>query len=403
MTPHQFVRRDHQQLLGPDGRPHHFRGVGIGNWLLVEGYMWGFFEGATRPRLMEAELASLAGEGWAGEFWPRFRDAFFTEADVAAIADAGFDHLRVPFNWRLFMDESRQLDDPEVWLDGGFTRLQQVVAWCGHHGLLVLFDLHGAPGGQTGSNIDDSEHDRPEVFEEPHRSRCIALWTEIARRFADEPVVMGYDLLNEPCRDEFQHQHAGDLVSLYRDLTAAIRSVDRNHLLMYEGSHWATNFSIFDEVWDDNSCLQFHRYWEEPDLAGLDKFRQPAARLDLPLYMGEGGENTPEWLRQAFGGYDELGISWNFWPWKKLATQTSPADAPAPPGWDEIVSTFSAVTSQTSSSQTSPSAPVPDRQTTRMLFDQALEAFRLENCRWRPEIVEALLPGSAVTPAASAE
>lgn len=34
--------------------------------------------------------------------------------------------------------------------------------------------------------------------------------------------------------------------------------------------------------------------------------------------MGEGGENDPDWLATAFGLYDDLGISWNLWPWIEM-------------------------------------------------------------------------------------
>ena len=104
-------------------------------------------------------------------------------------------------------------------------------------------------------------------------------------------TVMGYDLLNEPLPNEWQHTY-GDELALSYDLTAAIRAIDPDHLIMYEGSHWATNWEIFTEVWDDNSLLQFHRYWLSPDRASIAPYLETRDRLGLPIYMGEGGENT---------------------------------------------------------------------------------------------------------------
>lgn len=54
-----------------------------------------------------------------------------------------------------------------------------------------------------------------------------------ARRYRDEPVVAGYDLLNEPLPNEFQHIYRDDLIALYHELTAAIpgrRSEPPDHL-----------------------------------------------------------------------------------------------------------------------------------------------------------------------------
>ena len=60
-------------------------------------------------------------------------------------------------------------------------------------------DLHGAPGGQTGANIDDSERDLPELFTDRRNAeRTVALWRLLAERYKDEWIVAGYDLLNEP-------------------------------------------------------------------------------------------------------------------------------------------------------------------------------------------------------------
>ena len=53
--------------------------------------------------------------------------------------------------------------------------------------------------------------------------------------------------------------------------------------------------------------------------------------------MGEGGENYVDWLHTAFQLYEQCGISWNFWTWKKIDTLTSPCSVNPPAGWDGIV------------------------------------------------------------------
>src|SRR5262249_12225313 len=118
---------------------------------------------------------------------------------------------------------------------------------------------------------------------------------------------------------------------------AQIREIDPHHLIIYEGSHWATNWSIFTEVWDANSMLQFHKYWSAPDRPTIQTFIDIGERLALPIYMGEGGENNLDWLQTAFQLYEDHGIGWNFWTWKKIETLTSPCSVVAPPGWSTIV------------------------------------------------------------------
>jgi len=319
-------------LQDAGGRQLLLRGVGLGNWLLCEGYMWRFEPpGPQSGRQIEVLVDDLVGPARAQEFWQAFRDTYITEADIAAIAAEGLDHVRLPLNARFLIDDSGDI------LEEGFTYVDNLIEWCRRHGLWVILDLHGAPGGQTGTNIDDSPRGLPELFvSDHHRELTVHLWREIARRYVGNPTVGGYDLLNEPLPNEYQFRYARELTSLYRELTHAIRQVDSQHLLIYEGSHWATNWSMFDSVWDPNSMLQFHKYWSPPDAPSIRRFVEVGERLQLPIYMGEGGENNTEWLQTAFELYEHFGISWNLWPWKKLETITSPLSVDCPVGWDRI-------------------------------------------------------------------
>jgi endoglucanase len=363
-----FVRARSGRLVDGSGRDLLLRGVGLGNWMLPEGYMWRFGPGAESPREIEALVKRLLGADAASAFWEGFRDAFIAEADIVRIAESGFDHVRLPINARVIQNPDGSM------IEAGLELIDRLIGWCRAHRLWVLLDLHGAPGGQTGTNIDDSLG-RPDLFFDPrHRANTLTLWSELARRHAGDPTVLGYDLLNEPLPNEWQHRFAGELIELYRDLTREIRAVDPDHLIMYEGSHWATNWSIFTEVWDDNSALQFHKYWSSPDRASIAPFLEARDRLGLPIYMGEGGENTLPWLYTAFRLYEAEGIGWNFWPWKKIGTRTSPASIVPPAGWDEVVAAI-------------PGGPVADAP---RIFDDLLAGMRIENCAWQPDVVAAI-------------
>ena len=362
------------ELADGNGQPVLLRGVGLGNWLLPEGYMWQFpSTGPQSPREIEAFITGLVGAERADQFWRGFRDRFITADDIARIAAEGMNHVRLPLNARLLLSEG---GSP---LDEGFELIDRMVRWCRDHGLWVVLDLHGAPGGQTGTNIDDSLG-TPALFQNPaNRDLTVRLWRFIAERYRDEPAVAGYDLLNEPLPNEYQHTYAAELVTLYRDLTAAIRQADGNHLIIYEGSHWATNWSMFTEVWDPNSMLQFHRYWSPPDRPGIQRFLDTRERLGLPIYMGEGGENNTDWLQTAFQLYEDYAISWNFWPWKKLRTRTSPCSVEPPAGWDAIVSY---------------AANAGDRPAADAAWEtlcELLGRFDISRCAWRPEVMSAIM------------
>jgi endoglucanase len=370
-----FVHAEAGRLRDGRDQPVLLRGVGLGNWLLPEGYMWKFeADFVQSPRQIEAFVIDLVGPEHAELFWREFRDRFIAEADIAQIAVEGMNHVRLPINSRVVMADDGAL------LPAGLALIDRLIAWCRAHGLWVVLDLHGAPGGQTGTNIDDSPNGVPELFTDSrYREQTVALWEALARRYRDETVVAGYDLLNEPLPNEYQHMYSAELVALYRDLTAAIRNIDSDHLIIYEGTHWATNWSIFTEVWDANSMLSFHKYWTAPDRPSIQTFLDAARELELPIYMGEGGENTVGWLQTAFRLYEDNDISWNFWPWKKIDTHSSPCSVTSPAGWADILA------------YSRGDGPPPPSDNAWGTLCALLDAMELERCTYRPEIVSALV------------
>ena len=175
---------------------------------------------------------------------------------------------------------------------------------------------------------------------ETRPAASMSAWELLAARYADEPVVAAYDLLNEPLPDFFRQYNDG-VLPLYRRLIAKIRAIDPNHMIMLEGAHWATDFSVLDDMSqkeaEDNIALQFHRYWSAPDEESLERYRAVANRLDLPLYLGESGENNLAWYTAMFPLCDRLDIGWSFWSYKKMSCKNSPVTFARPEIWDLLM------------------------------------------------------------------
>jgi endoglucanase len=94
-----------EDIVDEQGRKFLFRGGGLGNWLLPEGYMWRFGSQGDRPRKIEKLGSDLLGPQEAAKFWSEFGKQHITEADIKRIAEAGFNSVRVPLNARLFLTE----------------------------------------------------------------------------------------------------------------------------------------------------------------------------------------------------------------------------------------------------------------------------------------------------------
>lgn len=368
-----FIRASGEAIVNGEGRELLLRGVGLGSWLLPEGYMWRFPEQGDRPRRMERMVSDLLGEEKAELFWETYYHNYITEKDIEAIAAEGFNSIRLPINARFLLGE----DEPLRLIPGRIEVIDSVIAWCRKHSLYVILDLHGAPGGQTGTNIDDSEHNKPELFiMESCQRLTVELWRVIAERYKEEWIVAGYDLLNEPLPNWFsEYNHL--VMPLYRQIIQAIREVDERHMIILEGVHWATDWSIFDEKPDDNLMLQFHKYWSNPDMESIQAYLDMRKAWNAPIFMGEGGENNCDWYAGVFRLYEDHRISWNFWTWKKMDCTNSPCSVTRPSGWQLLVDYLEG--------GEKPDAAVAER----ILFEYAGNLL-FERCSYHGRVVNAL-------------
>ncbi|HYN37627.1 MAG TPA: cellulase family glycosylhydrolase, partial [Rhodospirillales bacterium] len=217
-----FVTTSGKRFIAPDGQPLLLKGINLGNWLVPEGYMFDFKK-AKSPRAIAAGIERVLGAAAAEVFWQQFRDRFVTRDDIDLIARLGFNTVRVPFHFALFVADGEAAASSSI----GYAMLDRVVAWSKAAGLRVVFDMHAAPGGQTGINHDDGPG-YPLLFYVPaHQDHTVRIWRSIAERYRDEPAVLGYDLLNEPIAPYHDTGWLNPkLEPFYREVTAAIRSVD---------------------------------------------------------------------------------------------------------------------------------------------------------------------------------
>ncbi|CAN5612694.1 hypothetical protein BH10BAC2_BH10BAC2_05950 [soil metagenome] len=314
-TAQKFISTKGKDVIGVDGKPFLMRGTNLGNWLVPEGYMFKF-NNASSPRLINQTFTELIGPDATRAFWKKFLDVYITQEDIHYLKSIGMNSIRMPFNYRLFTNEDYMGDNDST---RGFTMLDRVIKWCKAENLYVLLDMHCAPGGQTGDNIDDS-YGYPFLFEnEESQQQCIDIWKRIAARYAKESIVIGYDLLNEPIAHYFDKDKLNPLLEpLYKKITTAIRTVDKNHLIFLGGAQWNSNFKPFGAPFDDKLVYTFHKYWTDPTKEVIQDYIDFSNKYNVPLYCGETGENDDAWVEAFRKTMDENNIGWHYWPYKKL-------------------------------------------------------------------------------------
>ena len=310
-----FISVKGKEIIGIDGKPFLIKGTNLGNWLEPEGYMFKF-NNASCPRLINDVFSELIGPAETRRFWKEYLSAYITRKDIQYLHSVGMNSIRVPFNYKLFTDET--------YLGGqgiqrGFAILDSVINWCAAEKMVVLLDMHAAPGGQTGDNIDDS-YGYPYLYENKEdQEQLCNIWTKIAFHYKNNRTVLGYDLFNEPIPHFLDTAKLNPLLEpLFKKVTRAVRKVDKNHLIFLEGAQWASNFSAFGKPFDDKLVYQFHKYWTPATKEVIQSYIDFRDKYNVPIYCGETGENEDAWVESFRILLDQNHIGWHYWPYKKM-------------------------------------------------------------------------------------
>ncbi len=379
-----FIRIDGTDLIAPDGSKFFIRGTNLGNWLNPEGYMFGFGK-TNSPRFINEMFCEMVGEDATADFWEAFKDNYITRRDIEFIASTGANTVRLPFHYKLFTDEDymgrSSGHDP-------FRRIDSVVEWCRDNGLYLILDMHDAPGGQTGDNIDDS-YGYPWLFESGRAQQLFCdIWGRIAEHYADEPVILGYELINEPIAHFFDNKDELNvrLQPLHKRAVEAIRRHDDNHIVLIGGAQWNGNFEPFtDWTYDDKLMFTCHRYGGEPTAEAISSIIAFRDSTGLPMYMGEIGHNTDQWQTDFCDVLERNNIGYTFWPYKKLDSSCM-MGITRPAGWDSVV-TFA---ESDRSSYAKIRGNRPDTALTRRAMRQFIENSRVQNCTPQKDYIRSI-------------
>ena len=327
-----------------------FKGIGIGSWLNLEHFMMGIPGNDFQIR---QSFADVYGKEAADRFFDRLVREFVSEEDFRFMKELGINLVRVPFNYRLFMEDEK----PGEWRQEGFAYFDYLFRMAEKYEIYVLPDLHTVPGGQNPDWHSDNGTGYTLFWQYGiFRQQMVMLWKEIAARYRDEVYLLGYDILNEPfiipdridtgegedmATGFFSAQASDFLPNFYAQVTEAIRSVDDKHIIFVEGDHFASDFDCLRGIADEQTALTFHYYptvWYA-DLYDKDydrkeraeKFEEVFRRLirireefARPILCGEAGyeiatngmEDTLPLIELTFRLFRKYAVSFTLWSYK---------------------------------------------------------------------------------------
>jgi len=365
-----------KDIIGPDGKPFLMKGTNLGNWLVPEGYMFKF-KSVNSPRLINEALEEILGPEETTKFWKTYQDTYITAGDIHFIKASGMNSIRIPFNYRLFTSQNYCGQNNA---NRGFELLDRVIGWCRTVGLYVILDMHCAPGGQTGDNIDDG-YGYPFLFKSKEmRELTAAIWKRIANHYKNESTIIGYDLLNEPIATYFKEEEFNPyLEPVFKQIAAAIRTVDKNHILILGGAQWDSNFKPFGAPFDSKLVYQFHKYWTKTTgkevIQDYIDFRD---KYNVPIYCGETGENKDDWCEAFRKTLDENNIGWHYWPYKKMDNTAGIITFNLPANYDLVIAYTEAPRADFDAIR---KAAPADRELIKKALYDFINNSKFENCR----------------------
>ncbi|MBK6345160.1 MAG: carbohydrate-binding protein [Bacteroidales bacterium] len=355
------------------------RGIGTGNWMLQEGYMMKTADFAGTQHEFRQKLEETIGVENTNTFYQAWLDNHFTRTDVDSMKAWGFNSVRVAMHYKWFTlpIEDEPVAGQDTWFEEGFVRIDSLLDWCGDNQMYLILDLHGAPGGQGhDSNISDYDATKPSLWESAeNRRKTVALWERLAGRYATEPWMGGYDLINEP---NWELPGGTLLKQLYQQITTAIRSVDANHIIIIEGNWFANDYTGLTPPWDNNMVYSFHKYWTYNTASSIDWMKTIRNNHNVPIWLGESGENSNSWFTDLIALCESNHIGWSWWPVKKDGINNV-LRVTGGQNYDNLVSYWK-------------------NGTPSMSAEQAFEAVmefaenhRIENCTIQKDVIDAMI------------
>lgn len=378
-----FLKVSGKKIIDEQGNEIILKGMGLGGWLLPEGYMLHTSGFADAFWQMKTKVIDVVGEQKADSFWNAYRKNFVTRKDIERLAKMGFNSVRLAMHYEFFIYYS---PTGYVWVDQGFTIVDSLLRQCADNKIYLILDLHAAPGGQSANNISDYNPTYLSLWEsDNNKTMTIDLWKKLAERYKNETWIGGYDILNEPAWNLGTNNIP--LKNLYVAITNAIRSVDSTHIIFIEGNWYASDFSGLTPPWDKNMVYSFHKYWNENNIGAINSYLSLRNNFNIPIWLGESGENSNVWFTDCISLMEENKIGWAWWTLKKFKTIAGPFSVPLNSEYEYLLRYWKGEVAK-------PSIDFAMKGLIGMA-----NGLKLENCIFLPDVVDALMrqPSDAST------
>ncbi len=383
-----FLKARGKLIVDENGQKVILRGMGLGGWMLQEGYMFRLSNVGQQYKI-RAGIQSLIGPEKTATFYDKWLATETRKVDIDSMASWGFNSIRLPMHYALYTlpVDQEPVAGQNTWVEKGFALTDSLLKWCTAHKMYLILDLHACPGGE-GNDLPISDRDpaKPSLWQsEANQQKMIALWRKLAERYANEPYIGGYDIINEPnwgfddpkdIRGTSEKTNA-PLKKLMMDVTKAIREVDKKHIIIIEGNGFGNNYNSLLPQWDNNMVLSFHKYGNFNTQGAIQHFLDLSEQYNIPLWMGESGENSNTWFTEAIALVESHNIGWSWWQLKKMGIN-NPLEIKQPANYQQFLDYMGG------------KGPKPTIEEANVILNQLLDNIKLENNVYHKDVTDAM-------------
>lgn len=275
-----FLKTEGTKIKNAAGEEVILRGTNAGGWLVQE--FWMCPTEHTRNVSCQKELIEVLtkrfGVEKAEELIGIYEDNFWTEKDFDNCREIGMNVIRLPFTYMNFLNKDGSMRD------NAFERIDWFVEEAGKRGMYVILDMHGAQGSQNEKDHSGDTTQGASFFygkeKEKNQSEYVELWKKIAEHYKGNPIVAGYDLLNEPYCD--LPENTGRICwDIYDRVYDEIRKVDADHIIIMEAKWDPINLPNPAEYRWSNVIYEYHQYNYTDQHSAEAQLEGIALKLDL--------------------------------------------------------------------------------------------------------------------------
>ncbi|OGV62706.1 MAG: hypothetical protein A3K19_24375 [Lentisphaerae bacterium RIFOXYB12_FULL_65_16] len=199
------------------------------------------------------------GPLYKGHDLPRLRGAMVSpNIDEESLRLFGKDWNANVIRWQLVgwkpTGPTLDLAAYDAWLEDQLKKLDAALPLCRKYGLLVVVDLHCAPGGSA-------ESGKGLFSDAACQKKFVEVWQMMARKYKGAPEIWGYDLLNEP-NESVVAEDLDDWQDLAERTARAVRAIESDRAIIVEPAMGGNPYGLngFHPLSVTNVVYSVHMY-----------------------------------------------------------------------------------------------------------------------------------------------